>query len=78
MIKIDEKKVIINLKEYNSLESEIREKIENNKNVKLFFIKFTDNSKQNIKLLKQLKRKEKKYYGIDYNNYKLIDEKNIN
>ncbi|HCC04207.1 MAG TPA: hypothetical protein DEP51_05055 [Clostridiales bacterium] len=74
MISINESQVLINFKEYSSLKTEIKEEIEKNLSIKLFMIKFTNDLKYNIKVLKRLKKKSDriKYCGIEYNGYKLI------
>ena len=74
MIKIYENNIIIDFKEYSSLSSEKKEEIEKNINVKLFTAIFTGDTKQNIKILKQLKKKNDRigYCGIEYNGYILI------
>ena len=74
MIKIYENNVIIDFKEYNSLNSEKIEEIEKNINVKLFRVNFSDDINQNIKLLKTIKKKndKQKYCGIEYKEYILI------
>ena len=74
MIKIYENNIIIDFKEYSSLSSEKKEEIEKNINVKLFTAIFTNDIKQNIKILKQLKKKNDRigYCGIEYNGYILI------
>ena len=54
MININDNYVIINLKEYILLDDALKESIKKNKNV--FWISFKDNNKQNINLLKKLKK----------------------
>ena len=74
MIKIYENNIIIDFKEYSSLNSKKKEEIEKNINVKLFTAIFTNDIKQNIKILKQLKKKHDRinYCGIEYNENKLV------
>ena len=74
MINIDENRVIIKLKEYNLLNPEIKKEIEKNINVKIFKIIFSDNTNQNIRLLKKMKKENQKemYCGVKYYNYNLI------
>ena len=74
MINIYENFVIIELKEYKSLHYKIKEEIEKKMNINLFMINFTDDTTQNIKLIKKLKNNNDKirYSGIEYNDNKLI------
>lgn len=74
MINIYENTAIMEFKEYNQLNYKIKNEIEKKINKEIFMINFTDDIKQNIKLLKELKKKNKKirYSGIKYNDYRLI------
>ena len=81
MININDNFVIINLKEYNILDIATKEEIKKNIDKNIFWISFKDNNKQNIKLLKKLKKEinikrknenRKKNFGIEFNQYKLI------
>ena len=74
MINIYENTAIMEFKEYNQLNYKIKNEIEKKINKEIFMINFTDDIKQNIKLLKEKKKKNKKirYSGIKYNDYRLI------
>ena len=74
MINIYENTAIMEFKEYNQLNYKIKNEIEKKINKEIFMINFTDDIKQNIKLLKELKKKNNKirYSGIKYNDYRLI------
>lgn len=74
MINIYDNTAIMEFKEYNQLNYKIKNEIEKKINKEIFMINFTDDIKQNIKLLKELKKKNKKirYSGIKYNDYRLI------
>ena len=74
MINIYDNTAIMEFKEYNQLNYKIKNEIEKKINKKIFMINFTDDIKQNIKLLKELKKKNKKirYSEIKYNDYRLI------
>ena len=74
MINIYENTAIMEFKEYNQLNYKIKNEIEKKINKEIFMINFTDDIKQNIKLLKELKKKNKKirYSGIKYNDNRII------
>ena len=74
MINIYDNTAIMEFKEYNQLNYKIKNEIEKKINKEIFMINFTDDIKQNIKLLKELKKKNNKirYSGIKYNDYRLI------
>ena len=83
MIAIDNKNMVITLKEYNEKKINVDlNLLEFNYNMKynfknknyVFKISFTNNTKENIKILKALKRLVKKniQFGVDYDDKNLL------
>jgi len=74
MIKIDDKRVIIDSIDLKNLDLKTEKEIYCDYKNKIFTAIFTDDIKQNIKILKQLKKKNDRigYCGIEYKEYILI------
>ena len=74
MIKIDDKRVIVDSIDLNKLDFKTEKEIYSDYKNKIFTAIFMDDIKQNIRILKKLKKKNDiiHYSGIQYNGLKLI------